>query len=50
MCTDFSFGDLKEGGLLGRARDRREDDIKMDLKEISHEHVDGISLADMDML
>jgi hypothetical protein len=50
MCTDFSFGERKEWGLLGRPRDRREDDIKMDLKEIGLEHVDCINLADMDKL
>jgi len=33
---------------LGTPRGRREDDIKMDLKEIGCERVDLISLADMD--
>jgi hypothetical protein len=41
---------MKEGGLLGRPRDRRDDDIKMNPKEIGREHVDCISLADMDKL
>jgi hypothetical protein len=37
-------------GLLGRPRGRREDDIKMDLKEIGHEGVDCINVADRDKL
>ena len=33
-------------GLLGRPRDRKEDDIKMDLKVIGRERADCINLAD----